>query len=318
MPLGCDVYARDGEAARPSPGQTASAQSARSRMREAEKRLVAYFTVKGEAVPDAQELRLHLKESLPEYMVPTAYVLLGSLPLTSSGKVDRRALPDPEAVTPEAQYVAPATPTEEVLAQIWAEVLQVDQVGAEDNFFELGGHSLLGTRVMARVREQFEVELPLRVLFDTAGNVRRLAAQIEAARRRQQGLQLPPLREPRGVRRRAAAVVHAGAAVVSGAVGVAGWRLQHLQGVAFCGYGRCRGSRKAPPLSLVKRHESLRTRFRVARRTPLSSSSTQLEKFRPERREMPGVDRGAPGRRSSGWPRKWRGRSICCAACSAH
>ena len=134
-----------------------------------EKRLVGYFTVRGEAVPDTQELRYHLKESLPEYMIPAAYVLLGSLPLNASGKVDRGALPEPEAVThAEAQYVPPATPTEEVLSQIWAEVLQLDQVGVEDNFFELGGHSLLGTRVMARVREQFAVELPLRALFETA------------------------------------------------------------------------------------------------------------------------------------------------------
>jgi amino acid adenylation domain-containing protein len=163
---------------------------------QGETKLVAYVASPGEPLQasDAGYLRAHLSARLPEYMLPAQFVFLEQLPLNSSGKIDRLALPAPESVpTPEAQYLAPATPTEEVLAQIWAEVLHLEQIGVEDNFFELGGHSLLGTQVMARVREQLEVDLPLRVLFEMTGTVRSLATQIDAARREQQGLQLPPL-----------------------------------------------------------------------------------------------------------------------------
>ncbi len=156
-------------------------------------RLVAYVAGRGEP-PEASELRDHLRSKLPEYMVPAQYISLEQLPLNANGKVDRQALPEPESLmVSEAQYAGPATPTEEVLAQIWAEVLQLEQVGVEDNFFELGGHSLLGTQVMARVRDKLEVEIPLRVLFETTGSVRSLAAEIDTARREQQGLKLPPL-----------------------------------------------------------------------------------------------------------------------------
>jgi acyl carrier protein len=161
-----------------------------------QKRLVGYVAsgAGADAPVGVSELREHLRSRLPEYMVPGQFVLQEQLPLNDSGKVDRRSLPEPPELAPPAgQYAAPATPTEEILAQIWAEVLRLEQVGVEDNFFELGGHSLLGTQVMARVREQFAVELPLRVLFETTAHVRDLAAQIEAAQREQQGLQLPPL-----------------------------------------------------------------------------------------------------------------------------
>jgi aryl carrier-like protein len=101
-------------------------------------------------------------------MVPSAFVVLEALPLTPNGKVDRRALPAPgdDAVIREV-YVAPQTPTEEVLASIWCELLKLDRVGVHDNFFALGGHSLLAMRLVARMREVFQVELPLRALFET-------------------------------------------------------------------------------------------------------------------------------------------------------
>src|SRR5262249_24537574 len=101
----------------------------------------------------APALREMLQQVLPEYMVPSAFVELEALPLTPNGKIDRRALPAPEddAVVRGA-YEAPRTPTEEVLAGIWRELLRLDRVGVHDNFFELGGHSLLATRVIARVR----------------------------------------------------------------------------------------------------------------------------------------------------------------------
>ncbi|HST62951.1 MAG TPA: amino acid adenylation domain-containing protein, partial [Longimicrobium sp.] len=147
--------------------------------RPGDRRLAAY--VVGDGV-SAADLRAHLRRVLPDYMVPSAFLLLDALPLTANGKLDRKALPAPEPVSAEAEYVAPRTPTEEVLAGILAELLGVDRVGIEDNFFELGGHSLMGTRVMSRVRAVLGVELPLRALFE-GPTVARLAARVEVIRR---------------------------------------------------------------------------------------------------------------------------------------
>jgi acyl carrier protein len=133
-----------------------------------EKRLVAYFVPGPGAAPTPQELRRRLKESLPQYMIPSAFVMLDEMPLTPNGKVDRAALPAPDWSKPSAGagFVAPRTPAEEEMASIWAEVLRVERVGIHDDFFELGGHSLLATRVVSCVRERFQVELPLRALFE--------------------------------------------------------------------------------------------------------------------------------------------------------
>jgi amino acid adenylation domain-containing protein len=150
-----------------------------------ERRLVAY--VAGGA--DADGLRAHLRGTLPDYMVPAAFVVLDKLPLTANGKIDRRALPEPEAAV--SAYVAPRTPTEEVLAGIWAEVLRRDRVGAEDDFFALGGHSLLATRVVSRVRGAFGVEPTVRTLFE-APTLAELAVAVEALRRSELP-QLPPV-----------------------------------------------------------------------------------------------------------------------------
>jgi amino acid adenylation domain-containing protein len=128
-------------------------------------------------------LRSFLKTRLPEYMLPAAFVLLDSLPLTSNGKVDRRALPLPEIALPAIEHTnsTPHTAIEDLLIQIWAAVLRVDQVGLQDNFFMLGGHSLLATQVIARVREIFQVDLPLSSLFE-APTIAGLAARIATAR----------------------------------------------------------------------------------------------------------------------------------------
>ncbi|HEY3570402.1 MAG TPA: amino acid adenylation domain-containing protein, partial [Thermoanaerobaculia bacterium] len=161
-----------------------------------DKRLVAYLV----AVPPpaAGELREHLRQSLPEYMIPAAFVVLDSLPLTPSGKVDRKALPAPETGLAEEAYVPPQGPVEELLAGIWAEVLRLPRVGARESFFSLGGHSLLATQVVSRVRAALGVELPLQRLFETP-TVAGLARAVETARREQEGLSLPPiLRVPRG------------------------------------------------------------------------------------------------------------------------
>ncbi|HEX8695266.1 MAG TPA: amino acid adenylation domain-containing protein, partial [Longimicrobium sp.] len=129
-----------------------------------EKRLVAYYT--GEAV-EAEALRAHLAERLPEHMVPAAYVRLEALPLSPSGKVDRRALPAPEGGAYASRaYEAPVGEVETALAEIWAEVLGVERVGRRDHFFELGGHSLLAVRVVSRVREALGVEAALGAVFE--------------------------------------------------------------------------------------------------------------------------------------------------------
>ncbi|MCA1612829.1 MAG: amino acid adenylation domain-containing protein [Acidobacteria bacterium] len=148
-----------------------------------DKRLVAYVVPRREAEPTAAELRGDLKKFLPDYMVPGAFVLLDAMPLSPNGKVDRRALPSPEQASAgqkKHDYAAPRTPTEEILAGMWAAVLGVERVGAGDNFFELGGHSLLGTQLISRLRETFNVEMPLGVLFESP-TLADLARHVEAA-----------------------------------------------------------------------------------------------------------------------------------------
>ncbi len=142
------------------------------------KRLVAYFVANSE-LSITDELRSFFKLKLPEYMVPSAFVQLDALPLTPNSKVDRRALPQPEIEdTLSTNFIPPRTVTEKQLAQIWTPVLGVKQVGVYDNFFELGGHSLLATQVISRICQVFEVELPLRSLFE-APTVAELAERIE-------------------------------------------------------------------------------------------------------------------------------------------
>jgi amino acid adenylation domain-containing protein len=133
-----------------------------------DKRVVAYVVASDGEEPSVQDLRGFLGERLPGYMIPAAFVMLEELPLTPNGKMDRRALPAPKGTRPglEQTYVAPRTPGEEALAGIWGEVLGLEQVGVYDNFFELGGHSLLATQVISRVRYAFQVELPVRALFE--------------------------------------------------------------------------------------------------------------------------------------------------------
>jgi acyl carrier protein/NRPS condensation-like uncharacterized protein len=149
----------------------------------AEARLVAYIVYEEQGTTGA-ELREFLKERLPEYMLPAVFVALDAMPLTSTGKVDRKALPSSTGVAQEPNqrtYVTPQTPTEAEVAQIWSEVLRVERVGSTDNFFDLGGHSLLATQVISRLRRVFGVEIPLRNVFE-APTVSSLAARIELAR----------------------------------------------------------------------------------------------------------------------------------------
>ncbi len=132
-----------------------------------EKRLVAYYTVAGEDEVGAEELRAHLGARLPAYMVPAAYVWLEKLPLTVNGKLDRKALPEPEGnAYPVREYEAPQGETETALAEIWSELLGVERVGRWDNFFELGGHSLLAMRVVSRIRQGLRVAITIVDLFE--------------------------------------------------------------------------------------------------------------------------------------------------------
>ncbi|MCC5644520.1 amino acid adenylation domain-containing protein [Nostoc sp. CHAB 5824] len=147
-----------------------------------DKRLVAYIVAKLDTNLTQTELRSFLKQHLPEYMLPSAFVLMDTLPLTSNGKVDRQILPVPEQTRPDLEetFVTPRTPGEEILAEIWANILGLEKVGIHDNFFELGGHSLLIVKLFARLRAAFQVDLPFQTLFG-APTVSTLAESLETA-----------------------------------------------------------------------------------------------------------------------------------------
>jgi amino acid adenylation domain-containing protein len=224
-------------------------------LRPSEQRLVAYV-VPAEQVT-ANELRGFLRERLPDHMVPAAFVLLEALPLSPNGKIDRRLLPAPEArADGDEPYLAPRTPVEEVLAAVWSEVLGIDRIGVRDSFFDLGGHSLLATRVISRVRTTLGVELPLRTLFE-APTVARLAAAVED--RMRQGGAAPPL-VPAG-RDRVIPLSFAQQRL---------WFLHQIEDVGAA-YTIPVALRLGGPLDavalagafreVVRRHESLRTRF---------------------------------------------------------
>jgi len=140
------------------------------------------------------ELRAHLQQSQPDYMIPAAFVVLDELPLTTSGKVDRRRLPQPNEQRPALakDFIAPRTPIEQEVASIWEQVLKVRGVGVYDNFFDLGGHSLLATRVISRLNESLNLEMPLRAIFEhpTVAGFAIAAAQQQASTLQGEALQL--------------------------------------------------------------------------------------------------------------------------------
>ena len=160
----------------------------------AEQRLVAYYesgTRSGAetsaadrtsdtqtGAPDEAELRQRLRQRLPDYMVPSAFVRMDALPLNRNGKIDRAALPEPGAPSLDRVHVPPRTPVEEGIAEIWQGVLKCAQVGATDDFFDLGGNSLLATQVVSRLRTRFDVEFPLRRFFE-GSSVETLAGAVE-------------------------------------------------------------------------------------------------------------------------------------------
>jgi amino acid adenylation domain-containing protein/non-ribosomal peptide synthase protein (TIGR01720 family) len=152
--------------------------------------LVAYVTGE-DGTLESSSLRAYLRERVPEYMVPQFFVALQVFPLTPNGKVDRRALPAPENVVVDA-VVAPRTPIEQSLAQIWEEVLEQPAVSIHANFFEIGGHSLLATRLISRIRAVFLIELPLRILFEKP-TISELAQHVQQALREDRKEDVPPL-----------------------------------------------------------------------------------------------------------------------------
>ncbi|HKG81501.1 MAG TPA: amino acid adenylation domain-containing protein, partial [Pyrinomonadaceae bacterium] len=232
-----------------------------------EKRLVAYV-VSGRASGD---LRTALREKLPEYMVPSAFVFLAELPLTPNGKVDRKALPAPEIDFSSIDYRAPRTPVEEILCGIWAEVLGVKGVGVDANFFEVGGHSLKATQVISRIRESFQVELPLRTIFE-APTIELLAASVERALGAGTQRETHPLR----------AVPREGPVGLSFAQQRL-WFLNELEPESTA-YNivralRLRGALNVAALEaalteIVRRHEVLRTRFEVKAGQPVQVISS--------------------------------------------
>ena len=225
------------------------------------RRLVAYVVRAQGTGATTGELRDFLKERLPEYMMPARYVYLAALPLLASGKVDRKALPAPEGVeTRASEFVAPRTPIEEAVAGVWSEVLGVGRVGVRDNFFELGGHSLLATRLITRLRDIFQVEIPLRYLFQQptpAGLAQSVEAELSAGKSKP----LPPVR----------AVARDGAAPLSFAQQRL-WFLDRLEpGSAFYNLPAAlwiEGALDTEALErslaeIIRRHEILRTTFPV-------------------------------------------------------
>jgi len=161
---------------------------------EGDKRLVAYLTIDGRNSQLESECRSLLKRRLPEYMIPSAFVVLDEMPLTVNGKIDRRGLPAPGHIRPDlkSSFMGPRTPMEEMLEGLWSQVLGIDRIGVNDNFFDLGGHSLLATQLVSRVRETFQVEIPLRSVFEWP-TVAGLAQQIDTAIKEAGGLAGRPI-----------------------------------------------------------------------------------------------------------------------------
>jgi acyl carrier protein len=144
-----------------------------------DQRLVAYLVASTRPPPAVGELRGFLNKTLPDSMIPSAWMFMDAFPVAPNGKVDRQGLPPPSAARPELDtaFVAPRTPLESRLAQIWSEVLSIDPVGVHDNFLDLGGHSLAATRVVSQVLKQFQMEMPLQLLFQSP-TVAEMAAVI--------------------------------------------------------------------------------------------------------------------------------------------
>lgn len=240
-----------------------------------EKRLVAYIVPEAGAAIALQELREFLKQKLPDYMVPSAFVTMDALPLTPNMKVNRRALPSPaQSETMFApSFIAPRTRVEKRLIEIWCDVLKLEGCGIEDNFFDLGGHSLLAIQFQARVKQEFQIQLPLRRMFETP-TVRGIAEYIEASRPSEKSRQSLPLQP----------ADRAGALPLSFAQQRL-WFLDQLEpGSPFYNIHtllRLSGTLDIAVLEktlneIVRRHEVLRTNFRLSDEQPVQVIADEL------------------------------------------
>jgi amino acid adenylation domain-containing protein len=163
--------------------------------RSGDKRLAAYVVLQDPQALAIQQLRDSLKDRLPAYMVPSAFVVMEKMPLSPNGKIDRKSLPAPEFAAESTVIIAPRTATEETVAEIWAQVLSISNPGVHSNFFELGGHSLLAMRLMTRINDGFKANLSLRVLFEAptiAGLAERIETALMAGEEEPQAIELAP------------------------------------------------------------------------------------------------------------------------------
>lgn len=234
-----------------------------------EKRLAAYIVADREHTPSIGDLRSHLSERLPEYMIPSYFVMLDAIPLTPNGKVDRNALPAPEVSRPdlEGAFVAPRSQVEEMVAQVWSDALHIDQVGVHDNFFALGGHSLLATTIVTRLRQAFNVDLPLRTIFE-GPTVSQLSEKIEAEQRAGRNLSMPPL--VRVSREQTLPLSFAQERLWFNDQLMPGGNAAYNVQLAVRLQGRLHVDALEQALNkLVQRHESLRTNFRSVNGRPL-------------------------------------------------
>jgi len=259
----------------------AAAVIAREERQEA--RLLAYVAPAGDATPSAafgRALRQWLRRRLPDYMLPAAIVPLAVLPLTPNGKLDLAALPEPDALDADRELTPPRTATEEILAGIWQETLGLRQIDALASFFEIGGHSLLGVQVMARIRDSFSVNLPLKTLF-AAPTVAELGRRVDAALQAGHGFDGPigpAPREPRGPDPDSGLPPHARPEIPLSYEQIRPWKLERDLGPNAV-YNLPYAMRVAGPLDavaleaafadIIRRHEVLRARYGSWKGAPL-------------------------------------------------
>jgi amino acid adenylation domain-containing protein len=263
----------------------------------ADRRLVAYFVTRDDNAPTAAELKKHLRLTLPDYMVPAAFVMLDEMPLTPNNKVDRRALPAPERSEEQSdEFIGPRTPLEELVADIWSQVLGTGPIGIYDNFFELGGHSLLATQVTARIRQAIQIDVPVRTLFECL-TVAAVAERLGHMVQEQEGMQVPPI----------LSVARDGRLPLSFAQQRL-WFLDQLE-PGSSSYNVARALRLQGPLDaaaltasineIVSRHESLRTCFVSEQGTPFQRIMNHTPTTLPtlDLLELPEAEREAEAER---------------------
>ena len=247
----------------------------RERDSSGDKDLVAYFVPSQDSSPSVTDLRGFLRQKVPEYMVPAIFISIDALPLSSNGKVDRSKLPTPEDSRPnlEEAFVEPRTPVEQLLAGIWAEVLRLERLSVHDNFFHLGGHSLIAARVISRIRKAFQIDLPLRRIFETptvAGLALTVEEELKSRKKIQSLAILPRLDEeplPPSIAQEPLLLLERSFPGISLFNIPAAYRLKGPLDLAALEWSINR---------VVERHEALRTTFPLVNGQPLQFVATTL------------------------------------------